>query len=97
MIVGNEAPAAVHALAHAMNSALGNIGKTVSYTDPLEVNSVDQRESLRDLVQDIDGGRVELLVILGGNPAYSTPADLKLDQTATLQNKVAGPSEFSQR
>jgi len=80
VIAGNEAPPAVHALAHAMNSALGNIGKTVSYTDPLEVNSVDQRESLRDLVQDIDSGRVELLVILGGNPAYNSPADLKLDQ-----------------
>ncbi|MCM3902485.1 MAG: 4Fe-4S dicluster domain-containing protein, partial [Pyrinomonadaceae bacterium] len=80
VIAGSEAPAAVHALAHAMNAALGNIGKTVSYTDPLEVKSVDQRESLRDLVQDIDAGRVELLVILGGNPAYNTPADLKLDQ-----------------
>ena len=79
VIAGNEAPAAVHALAHAMNAALGNVGKTVSYTDPLEANSVDQRESLRELVQDIDAGHVELLVMLGGNPVYTTPADLKLD------------------
>ncbi len=71
-----------------MNSALGNIGKTVSYTDPLEVNSVDQRESLRELVQDIDGGLVELLVILGGNPAYNTPADLKLDQNRLFKTKL---------
>jgi MoCo/4Fe-4S cofactor protein with predicted Tat translocation signal len=88
VIAGNEAPAEVHALAHAMNSALGNIGKTVSYTDPLEVNSVDQRESLRDLVQDIDAGRVELLVILGGNPAYNTPADLKLDQSRLFKTEL---------
>ncbi|MBA2526697.1 MAG: TAT-variant-translocated molybdopterin oxidoreductase, partial [Pyrinomonadaceae bacterium] len=88
VIAGNEAPPAVHALAHAMNSALGNIGKTVSYTDPLEVNSVDQRESLRELVQDIDGGLVELLVILGGNPAYNTPADLKLDQNRLFKTKL---------
>ena len=80
VMAGNEAPAEIHALAHAMNSALGNIGKTVYYTDPLEVNSVDQTESLRDLVQDIDGRKVELLVILGGNPTYNTPSDLKLDQ-----------------
>jgi molybdopterin-containing oxidoreductase family iron-sulfur binding subunit len=79
VIAGNEAPAAVHALAHAMNAALGNVGKTVNYTDPLEANSVDQRESLRELVQDIDAGHVELLVMLGGNPVYATPADLKLD------------------
>ncbi|HEU4479927.1 MAG TPA: TAT-variant-translocated molybdopterin oxidoreductase, partial [Pyrinomonadaceae bacterium] len=79
VIAGNEAPPAVHALAHAMNAALGNVGKTVTYTDPLEANSVDQRESLRELVGDIDGGRVELLVMLGGNPVYNTPSDLKLD------------------
>ncbi len=79
VIAGNEAPPAVHAFAHAMNAALGNVGKTVTYTDPLEANSVDQRESLRELVEDIDGGRVELLVMLGGNPVYNTPSDLKLD------------------
>ena len=62
-----------------MNAALGNVGKTVTYTDPLEANPVDQRESLRELVQDIDGARVELLVMLSGNPVYNTPADLKLD------------------
>ncbi|HYN25623.1 MAG TPA: hypothetical protein VES69_11335, partial [Pyrinomonadaceae bacterium] len=71
-----------------MNSALGNIGKTVSYTEPLEVNSVDQRESLRELVQDIDAGRVEQLVILGGNPAYNTPADLKLDQNRLFKTRL---------
>ncbi|MGI9167598.1 MAG: TAT-variant-translocated molybdopterin oxidoreductase, partial [Pyrinomonadaceae bacterium] len=88
VIAGSEAPPAVHALAHAINSTLGNIAKTVSYTDPLEVNSVDQRESLRELVQDIDVGRVELLVILGGNPAYNTPADLKLDQKRLFKTKL---------
>lgn len=80
VIAGNEASPKTHALAHAMNNVLGNVGKTVFYTDPLEASSVDQRESLRDLVQDIDNGRVELLVILGGNPAYNTPADLRLDK-----------------
>ena len=27
---------------------------------------------------DIDAGRVKMLIILGGNPVYNTPADLKL-------------------
>jgi molybdopterin-containing oxidoreductase family iron-sulfur binding subunit len=60
-----------------MNNALGNVGKTVFYTDPLEINSVDQRQSLQELVADIDAGRVDLLVIIGGNPVYNAPADLK--------------------
>jgi molybdopterin-containing oxidoreductase family iron-sulfur binding subunit len=78
VIAGESQPPAVHALAHAMNSALGNVGKTVFYTDPLEVNPVDQRQSLQDLVNDLDGGRVELLVIIGGNPVYNSPVDMKL-------------------
>ena len=62
-----------------MNVIGGNIGKTVFYTDPIEANSVDQTQSLRELVTDIDAGKVDLLVIIGGNPAYNTPIDLRLD------------------
>src|SRR5882762_9659147 len=79
VVAGRETPPAVHDLAHRMNDALGNVGKTVFYTDPIEANSVDQRQSLRELVNDIDAGRVETLVIVGGNPAYNTPVDLRLD------------------
>ena len=79
VIAGDNQPPIIHALAHSMNNALGNVGKTVFYTDPLEVNPVDQRQSLQYLVEDLDAGRVDLLVIIGGNPAYNTPIDLKLD------------------
>jgi MoCo/4Fe-4S cofactor protein with predicted Tat translocation signal len=79
VIVGDEQPPIIHVLAHARNDALGNVGKTVFYTDPIEANSVDQTQSLRELVNDIDGGRVDTLIILGGNPAYNTPVDLRLD------------------
>ena len=79
VIAGDNQPPIIHALAHSLNNALGNVGKTVFYTDPLEVNPVDQRQSLQSLVEDLDGGRVDLLVIIGGNPAYNTPIDLKLD------------------
>src|ERR1044072_1516190 len=79
VLAGEHQPPIIHALAHAMNNALGNVGKTVFYTDSLEVNPVDQRQSLQDLVGEIDAGRVELLVIVGGNPVYNTPSDLKLN------------------
>ena len=79
VIPGRFASPAIHALAQAMNDVLGNVGKTVFYSDPIEANSVDQTQSLRELVTDIDGGRVDTLIIIGGNPAYSTPVDLRLD------------------
>jgi len=73
---GEYQPPMVHALAHAMNQALGNVGNTVFYTDPVEADPVDQLASLHELVKDLDAGRVEMLLILGGNPAYTAPAEL---------------------
>ncbi len=76
VIVGDHQPPVVHALAHAMNQALGNVGKTVIYTDPVDANPVNQTESLKDLVADMRAGKVDMLFIMGGNPAYDAPADL---------------------
>jgi molybdopterin-containing oxidoreductase family iron-sulfur binding subunit len=76
VVAGEQQSAAVHALAHAMNAVLGNAGKTVSYTDPVEANPVDQVASLHELVKDLDSGTVDLVVILGGNPAYNAPVEL---------------------
>lgn len=77
VLAGDQQPPVVHAFAHGMNHALGNIGKTVSYTDPIEANPVDQVESLRELVKDMEAGQVDILVIIGGNPVYNAPADVR--------------------
>ncbi len=76
IITGEHQPPVVHALAHALNAELDNVGKTVFYTEPVDANPVNQIESLRDLVADMRAGKVDLLVILGGNPVYDAPADL---------------------
>jgi molybdopterin-containing oxidoreductase family iron-sulfur binding subunit len=76
VIAGEQQPAFVHALVHAINAALGNVGKTVVYTEPVEANPVNQTESLRDLVSDLNAGQVGFLVILDANPVYDAPADL---------------------
>ncbi|HTC88917.1 MAG TPA: TAT-variant-translocated molybdopterin oxidoreductase [Bryobacteraceae bacterium] len=76
VVAGDYQPASVHALAHAMNQALGNVGKTVKYTESIEGNPTDQQDSLRQLVADMNAGKVETLLMLGGNPVYSAPADL---------------------
>jgi molybdopterin-containing oxidoreductase family iron-sulfur binding subunit len=75
-VVGDHQPAPVHEIAHAFNSKFGNVGKTVFYTEPVDANPINQTESLKELVADMRGGKVDLLVILGGNPAYDAPADL---------------------
>lgn len=87
VVAGDHASPMVHALAHAMNAALGNVGQTVVYSEPFSANSDKlQIEQYRELIGDIDAGKVKMLVILGGNPVYNSPADLKL--SAERLNKV---------
>jgi molybdopterin-containing oxidoreductase family iron-sulfur binding subunit len=76
VIAGDHLPPSVHAIVHRINEASGSIGKTVFYTDPVDANPVNQSESIKGLVGDINAGRVDLLIVLGGNPAYDAPAEL---------------------
>ena len=76
VVAGDQAPAAVHALVHAINDRLGNAGSTVLHSAPVEVEPVDQVASIRELVEDMRAGRVDLLAIIGGNPVFDAPADL---------------------
>lgn len=77
IVAGEQQPPVVHAMAQAMNDALGNVGTTVVYTAPIEAQPVDHLESLRSLVGAMEAGEVEMLVILGGNPVYTAPVDLR--------------------
>jgi MoCo/4Fe-4S cofactor protein with predicted Tat translocation signal len=77
VLAGESQPPAVHALAHAINEALGAVGSTVVYTSPAEIApAASETADLRALVAEMQEGRVELLVIVGANPVYATPADL---------------------
>jgi MoCo/4Fe-4S cofactor protein with predicted Tat translocation signal len=77
--VGEGASPAAHVLGHAMNQALGNVGSTVVYTEPVaRSGQTGQAEDLAALVADLNAGGVELLLLLGGvNPVYNAPADLR--------------------
>ena len=77
VIAGEYQPPEVHALAHALNTALGNAGHTIEYTDPLEIEPVNQAESLRALLEEMRAGKVDLLFILDSNPVYTAPAEFE--------------------
>ncbi len=78
VLVGNQQPSWLHALVHAINSQLGNLSETVQLIEPIDDQPTNQMESLRELLDALNGEQVELLVILGGNPLYNTPAALNL-------------------
>jgi molybdopterin-containing oxidoreductase family iron-sulfur binding subunit len=84
LIVGEPQPPAVHAMSHAINAALGNVGQSLIYTETVEAEPVDEIASLRELTADMERGRVTTLVIIESNPVYSAPADFEFAQK--LQN-----------
>jgi MoCo/4Fe-4S cofactor protein with predicted Tat translocation signal len=75
VVAGEFQPAAVHALAHAMNAALGNVGTTLYYTEPINGDTTGNLDAIRELCAEMDAGKVDLLVMLGGNPVYDAPHD----------------------
>ena len=83
VIAGEYQPAVVHALVHAINASLGNVATTLYYTEPVEAEPTNNLDSLRDLCADMNTGKVDLLLILGGNPVYDAPHDF--DFTSKLR------------
>lgn len=86
VIAGDNQPPVVHALAHAMNQALGSIGTTVSYAPSAVAESANGWNELRQLAKDMEEKRVDVLIFLGGNPVYDAPVDLEF---ARVMDRVA--------
>jgi len=76
-LAGPTQPPVVHAVAAAVNAALGSDGEIVTHA-PLEgdaaASSVD---SVRALSAAIDAGSVDTLVVINANPVFDAPADLR--------------------
>ena len=73
---GASLPAETHALVHAMNEALGGRGATYTLIDAIEAVPINQAQSLHDLVNDMQAGDVQSLVIIDGNPVFTAPGTL---------------------
>ncbi|HEX8789456.1 MAG TPA: 4Fe-4S dicluster domain-containing protein [Polyangiaceae bacterium] len=76
IVVGSRQPARVHAVVHAINAALGNVGATVGFAPVADASELDVAQDIKALTDAMGGGQVDALLILGGNPVYDAPADL---------------------
>lgn len=70
VIAGETQPPEVHALAHWINEKLDNTGKTVTYLPSAEARPVRQIDSIRGLSEDLQNNKVDLLLVLGGEPGF---------------------------
>jgi len=76
VVVGDQQPAAVQALGFAINNALGAPGQTLRG----QRVEAPQAASIAELAAAMQAGRVQNLFILGGNPVYNAPADLRFGE-----------------
>jgi len=76
VIVGHKQPPEVHAAVAKLNETIGAIGKTLDYHEVADAQRAPHLQSMIDLVKEMNAGRVDQLIILGGNAVYDAPADL---------------------
>jgi len=75
VVVGREQHPEIHAIVQAINQYLGNVGSTISFTDPPLADGELCSRHVEGLIQDLGRGDVDLLLVAGTNPVYSLPVD----------------------
>src|SRR5262249_15263363 len=99
ILVGPRQPAWVHALAFAINGALdtyrrfpvgglrGGYSSPSIWLRPAPAEPLDK--SLKELVADMRDGKVGTLLVVGGNPVFNAPADLRFaDELQKVAKKI---------
>ena len=79
IVVGERQPVWVHALAHAVNEALGAYSARLAEFIPAPV----QEKNIGELTKAMASGDVDTLLIIGGNPAFNAPTDLEFASALT--------------
>ena len=86
VVAGPRQPAIVHAIAHLINGALS---APVVYAASPAPGAMDAVAGIKQLTAEINSGAVTTLVILGGNPAFTAPADLRFaDALGKVGNSI---------
>jgi MoCo/4Fe-4S cofactor protein with predicted Tat translocation signal len=79
VVAGDSQPASVHALTHALNAALGSVGRLVRYAPVRGDEANPALARLRTLAREMEAGSVSTLVCLNVNPLYDAPADVDFE------------------
>jgi len=76
VLAGRNQPTQVHVLVNAINNALDNFGKTVSFYN-IGKNLVPNNSDLTELAQN---STPSTLIMIGTNPVYSAPKDWQIEE-----------------
>ena len=71
-----------------MNGKLGSLGKIQRFVPQVD-DAIGDVVSLTDFVAKLNSGKIDSLVVLGDNPGFTAPGDVKLlDAISKVENSV---------
>jgi molybdopterin-containing oxidoreductase family iron-sulfur binding subunit len=76
----SEQSVALISAVNLLNAVAGNLGQTVRFDRALNLDQLASFSDLQSMIHSMQGGKVQVLVVHGANPAYSTPAWAGFDQ-----------------
>ena len=94
LTVGRDHKPELHATVAAMNEALGNAGETVDYYDVPHLDEQNNRDAFAGLVDDLNNGNIDTVVMVGANPAFTAPADLNFEEALSNAGQVVHLSDY---
>ncbi len=77
LVAGARQPPAVHALVAKLN---GGGQQAIEYVAEPDEGRKTHAEEIAQLAGDMHAGRVDVLLIVGGNPVYDAPADVRFEE-----------------
>lgn len=93
--VGAHLPIEVQMAALRLNQKLGNIGKTVMVMPSRSAIEGVKATGIADLVGKIDAGDIDTVWVLGDNPVYGAPGDVKLGEALKKLDHVVYLADFA--
>lgn len=84
VVAGPHQPAEVHAVVAAINAAIQSAA--VQYISP--VNAAYTAPGIGELKDALASGSVDVLLVVGGNPAFDAPGDVEFEKNAKLAKHV---------
>ncbi len=94
IVAGNHQNPNIHAAVAAMNLALENAGKTISYYDVPTFDKGDDNQNFIQLTKDLQSGKYDALVMLGTNPVYTAPADLDFESALNATKMTVHVADY---
>jgi len=87
VLAGERQPAEAQILADLLNELLGNLGETVTFTEPILFEAERLDQGVGPLAAALERGEVGTLLVLGVDPLYDAPAELRLSTLLPLAKR----------